>query len=142
DCEDVRELVSFPTASTAAFSPTTTTTAAALTGNHRPCFIHNDCTTQKVAAVAGFDGVIRLAIIVNFDKTEPARFAGKAVAHYIYAIDGNTSLTKEICQIGFSSRVWQISNKQFHSMLLDFIGVEADSRLGTRKNQESLSRWD
>jgi hypothetical protein len=89
-----------PGTSAAAFTSATTATGTATTAtlawNHRTGFIHYQRATQEIAAVASFDRTIRSSVVVDFDEPESASLTGKTIAHYIHAVNGNTSLREEI----------------------------------------------
>jgi hypothetical protein len=81
---------------TSAATATRTATAATFARNHGTGFVHHQCATQQVAAIASFDGTVRSSVIVDFNEPEAARLTGKTIAHYIHAIHGNTRLREEI----------------------------------------------
>jgi hypothetical protein len=92
----------------------TTAAAAALARNHRPCFVDNQRATHEVAAIAGFDGAIGRAVIVNFDEAEPASLASESVPHYVNAVYADPRLREEIRDIGFGCRIGQVPYEKFH----------------------------
>jgi hypothetical protein len=108
-------------ASAAAFAPPaaitavpTTATAAAFARNHRPCFVDNQRAAHEVAAIAGFDGAIGRAVIVDFDESEPAGLTCKSVPHYVNAVYADSRLREEIRDIGFGCRIGQVPYEKFH----------------------------
>jgi hypothetical protein len=78
---------------TAATRPSTTT---AFAGNHGTGFVYYQRAAHQVATVAGLDGAIGCSVVVNFHEAKPASLACKTIAHYVYAIHGDTRLREEI----------------------------------------------
>jgi len=113
-----------------------TTAATPFARHHGASFVDHQRAAHQVAAIAGFDGVVSSRVIMDFDESEPAGLSGEAVAHYIDAVHGDSSLRKEIRYVGFSCRIGEISYKKFHSLLLNVIRREAGSRPRTRDHQQ------
>jgi hypothetical protein len=64
--------------------------------------------------------MLRMGIIANFDESESARLAAKAVAHDSDGFNGNTVFREKSVDILFSSGVWKVSDKKLlHSELLE-----------------------
>jgi hypothetical protein len=62
--------------------------------------------------MARIDCALGGGIVVDFDETEAARLAGKAVAHNRYRIHINACVCEEILDIRLVRTVRQISHKK------------------------------
>jgi hypothetical protein len=96
----------------AAFTPSAPSTAAAvLARHHRASFVHYNGPAHKIAAVAGFNGMVGGRVIVDFDESKATRLSSKPITHYIHAVHGDTRLRKEIRYVGFSRRIGEVPYK-------------------------------
>jgi hypothetical protein len=101
----------------AAFTPSATFTppaAMTLAGHHRARLVHHQSAAHQIPAIARFDGMIRGRIIVDFYKSKTASLPGKPIPHHVYAVNVNTGLSKEICNIGLGRRIGEVPYKKFH----------------------------
>jgi hypothetical protein len=95
----------------AAFTPSAPSTAAVLARNHRASLVHHHGPAHKIAAVAGFNGMVGGSVIVDFDESEATSLSGKPITHHIHAVHGDTRLRKEIRYVGLSRRIGEVPYK-------------------------------
>jgi hypothetical protein len=103
------------TPTSAAPAATTPTAAASSSATFplRTCLIYYQRTTEKILPVEGGDGFFGFGIVVDFDKTEPARLTRKTIAKQRERIGLHANFREQCLHLLFRSLERQISHVQF-----------------------------
>jgi hypothetical protein len=95
----------------ATFTPTSAAPTVSLARHHRASFVYHHRPAHKIAPVAGFDGVVRSGVVVDFNESKAAGLSGKSVAHHVNAVHIDPSLRKEIGYIGLCRRIGEVPDE-------------------------------
>lgn len=93
--------------------PAAATPASAAAFAHRPGFVHHQCSSQEILAVAGLNRSIGFGVVGEFRESETPGLSGELVANNLDRISMKSGLREEILQFGLAGLVGKVANKQF-----------------------------